>query len=86
MNEPVLAFDSPAIIHVRSPAMLDVLLEAGRTSTPAAAGGPAGSGCWIRCNPEVAKHAIERGAIVDAHAAARLGMMDRLRELVDADP
>jgi ankyrin repeat protein len=29
---------------------------------------------------------IERGAIVDAHAAARLGMLDRLRALVAADP
>jgi ankyrin repeat protein len=29
---------------------------------------------------------IERGARVDAHAAARLGMLDRLKELVAADP
>jgi ankyrin repeat protein len=29
---------------------------------------------------------IEHGAIVDAHAAARLGMMDRLQELVKKDP
>jgi ankyrin repeat protein len=29
---------------------------------------------------------IARGARVDAHAAARLGMLDRLRELVAADP
>ena len=28
---------------------------------------------------------IERGATVDAHAAARLGKLDRLRELVEAD-
>src|ERR1043165_7763825 len=29
VSEPVAAFDSPAIIHVRSPEMLDALLEAG---------------------------------------------------------
>jgi hypothetical protein len=29
INEPVAAFDSPAIIHVRSHEMLDVLLAAG---------------------------------------------------------
>jgi ankyrin repeat protein len=29
---------------------------------------------------------IDRGARVDAHAAARLGMLDRLKELVAADP
>jgi ankyrin repeat protein len=29
---------------------------------------------------------IERGALVDAHAAARLGMLDRLDQLVSADP
>jgi ankyrin repeat protein len=34
----------------------------------------------------VSKHLIERGAIVDVHAAANLGMLDRLRELLDADP
>lgn len=29
---------------------------------------------------------IERGADVDAHAAARMGRLDRLRDLVEADP
>ena len=29
---------------------------------------------------------IERGAVVDAHAAARLGRLDRLRELIARDP
>ena len=35
---------------------------------------------------DLAPFLIERGAIVDAHAAARLGMLDRLRALVAADP
>src|SRR5262249_36756015 len=29
---------------------------------------------------------IERGAIVDMHAATRLGRLDRMKELVNADP
>lgn len=34
----------------------------------------------------LASFLIERGATVDVHAASRLGMLDRLRELLDADP
>jgi ankyrin repeat protein len=36
--------------------------------------------------PELANYAIARGATVDVHAAARLGLLDRVRELVTADP
>src|SRR5262249_28320369 len=34
---------------------------------------------------ELAAYAIRRGASVDIHAAARLGMLDRVRELIAAD-
>src|SRR5262249_6132699 len=37
-------------------------------------------------DPALAPAAIRRGAIVTAHAAARLGMLDRLKELIAADP
>jgi ankyrin repeat protein len=33
-------------------------------------------------NPELASYLISRGATVDIHAAARLGMIDRVRELI----
>jgi ankyrin repeat protein len=36
--------------------------------------------------PKLAAYAIKRGAVVDAHSAARLGMLDKLRELTTADP
>src|SRR5207247_9878440 len=36
--------------------------------------------------PELAAYAIERGAVVDVHAASRLGMTGKLRELIEADP
>jgi len=36
--------------------------------------------------PELAVYAIERGAQVTAHAAARLGMIENLKELISANP
>ena len=38
------------------------------------------------CDPSLVEFLIERGAVLDAHSAARLGMMPKLRELVAADP
>lgn len=86
INDPVGPFDSPAIIHVRSPAMLDVLLAAG-ADLNAKSGWWAGGFGLLHCGPpEIAAHAIERGAVVDACAAARLSLIDALRALVAADP
>jgi len=45
-----------------------------------------GFGLLDSADPELATYAIERGAVVDAHAAARLGLMDRLRDLITASP
>jgi len=86
VNEPVAAFDSPAIIHVRSPEMLDALLEAGADINARSRWWAGGFGLLECAKPELATYAITRGAIVDAHAAARLGMMEKLRELITADP
>ena len=36
--------------------------------------------------PELAEYLISRGATVDIHSAARLGMIDRVRELLAPDP
>ncbi len=36
--------------------------------------------------PEEAAPLIERGAVVDVHSAAGLGMSGRLRDLLDANP
>jgi ankyrin repeat protein len=38
------------------------------------------------CDPSLVDFLIERGAAMDAHAAARLGMMAKLSELIAADP
>src|SRR5438067_4576105 len=85
INDPIGPFDSPAINHARSRQMLDVLLAAG-ADINARSRWWAGSFGLLDCaEPDLAAYAIERGAVVDAHAAARLGMMDRLRQLIAAD-
>ena len=86
INQPVGPFDSPAIVNVRSREMLDVLLDAGADINARSRWWAGGFGLLDSAEPELAAYAIERGAIVDAHAAARLGMLDRLRELVSRDP
>ena len=57
-----------------------------RTSTPAANGGPEDLGCWTPPSLQWPRSAIKRGAVVTVHAAARLGMIDRLKELIAGDP
>src|SRR6266550_2189628 len=86
VNQPIGPFDSPAIIRVRSRAMLDVLLEVGADINARSRWWAGSFGILDTIDPELAPYAIERGAIVTAHAAARLGMMDRLREMIKAEP
>ncbi len=86
INEPVATFASPAITQVRTREMLDALLEAGADINARSRWWAGGFGLLDSANPDLAAYAIQRGATVDAHAAARLGMIDRLRELVTANP
>jgi len=83
INEPVAAFDAPVITRVRSREMLDVLLAAGADINAKSRWWAGGFGLLHGASPELAAYAIERGAVVDVHAAARLGMMERLRELIE---
>jgi ankyrin repeat protein len=86
VSEPLFAFDSPAVLHARTREMLDVLLEAGADINARSRWWAGGFGVLDNAAPELAAYAISRGARVDANAAAHLGMLDKLRELVDADP
>jgi ankyrin repeat protein len=86
INEPVADFNSPLINHVRSRAMLDVLLDAGADINARSRWWAGGFGLLDCASPELAAHAIERGAVVTVHAAARLGMIERLRDLIETDP
>jgi len=86
INEPIGPFDSPAIINVRSREMLDVLLEADADINAKSRWWAGGFGLLHGADPDLAAYAIQRGAVVDAHAASRLGMLDRLRETIAAEP
>jgi ankyrin repeat protein len=85
INEPVGPFDSPAILNARSPAMLDVLVDAGADINAKSRWWAGGFGVLHNTPSDVARRAIERGAVIDAHAAARLGFVDKLRELIAAN-
>jgi ankyrin repeat protein len=85
INEPIGPFDSPAIVGVRSPEMLDVLVAAGADLNAKSSWWAGGFGLLDGASPELASYAIRRGALVDIHAAARLGMLDRVKELIATD-
>ncbi|MGZ8938293.1 MAG: ankyrin repeat domain-containing protein [Limisphaerales bacterium] len=80
------AFDSPPIVNVKSRGMLDLLLEFGADLNAKSRWWAGGFGLLHSAPPDLAHYAIERGARVDIHAAARLGLFERLRELIAADP
>lgn len=86
VNEPLGPFDSPAIVNVRSRAMLDALLDAGADLNARSNWWAGGFGLLHCASPQLAAYAMERGAVVDVHAAARLGMLDQLQELVSRNP
>ncbi len=85
INAPIGPFDSPAVCGVRSREMLDVLISAGADINAKSGWWAGGFGLLHNASPELARYAISRGALVDIHAAARLGMIERVRELVGAD-
>ncbi|HEV2210644.1 MAG TPA: ankyrin repeat domain-containing protein [Verrucomicrobiae bacterium] len=74
-----------AAVHRTNREMIDLLLAAG-ADINARSHWWAGSFGVLDNDHGLADFLIARGARVDAHAAARLGMLDKLRELVGADP
>ncbi len=67
-------------------ASIDVLLRAGADIRKRTEWWAGGFGVLDDCDPSLVEFLIERGAVVDAHSAARLGLMPKLRALVAADP
>lgn len=74
-----------AAVHRRNREMVDLLLRAGADINGRSHWWAGGFGV-LDDDRGLADFLIGRGARVDAHAAARLGMLDKLRELVNADP
>jgi ankyrin repeat protein len=88
VNQPIGPFGSrPASMARKHLPTLDVLLEYGADLNLKSdwAQGPFGL-LEHGITPEEAAPLIERGATVDIFAAAHLGMFDRVRALVDAEP
>lgn len=67
-------------------ATIDVLLEAGADINQRTHWWAGGFGVLDDCAPDLVEFLVGRGARLDAHAAARLGMLPALEALVAADP
>jgi hypothetical protein len=65
---------------------IDVLLRAGADIRKRTEWWAGGFGVLDDCDPSLVEFLIERGAVIDAHAAARLGRITKLSELIAADP
>jgi ankyrin repeat protein len=70
----------------RNREMVDLLLRHGADIDARSHWWAGSFGVLDSCDPEFAAFLIERGATVDAHAAARLGMLDILQRHVAANP
>jgi ankyrin repeat protein len=86
INAPVFAFDGKAIISAKDPATVDLLLEYGADIN---ARSQWWAGPWSaldHAEGHFADFLISRGAKVDVFAAAKLGKLNVLRSLLNADP
>jgi ankyrin repeat protein len=91
LNDPIPGgyFGAPAILSVvrsQNREMIDLLIRHGADINGRSDWWAGSFGVLDSCEPGFAPVLIERGAVVDAHAAARLGMLERLKELVTASP
>ena len=88
VNAPIGPFGSrPAAMAKTNLPLLDLLLAHGADLNLKSDWWAGGFGPLEHdCTPEQAAPLIDRGARVDIWAAAHLGMLDRTRELLEADP
>jgi ankyrin repeat protein len=89
IEQPVFSFDCPAIVEAASRSkrkVIDVLLDAGADINARSQWWAGGFGVLDLAEPELAEYLMQRGAVLDANAASRLGRLDRLKELVEQAP
>ena len=91
LDEPLphYSFDMPAIVaavYKDNRDMVDALLEAGANINARTRWWAGGFGVLDGSSEALTPHLIEHGALVDIHAAARLGMFGRVKELIEANP
>ncbi len=96
IDAPWFSFDAPAIVFAAASGnreLIEVLLDAGADIDVKSswwAGGTSAlhhvTGSMLNYDKELAEYLIERGATIDAHAAAGLDMFEKLAELIREDP
>jgi ankyrin repeat protein len=91
MNEPMPGGDFGATVlgppvQRKNRGMIDLLLRYGADINSRSHWWAGSFGVLDLCDPAFAPFLVERGARVDAHSAARLGMLEQLDALVSADP
>jgi ankyrin repeat protein len=87
-THPDLSFDSTPLleaVYKKDRDLIDVLLEGGADINAKSGWWAGGFGVLHGSDPDLAPFLIERGAVVDVHAAARLGDVARLERLLVDD-
>ena len=65
---------------------IEVLLDAGANIGKRTEWWAGGFGVLDDCDPSLVEYLIERGAVLDAHSASRLGMLAKLQEMLASNP
>ena len=87
INEPLFAFDSPAIVaYAKDPAMVDVLLDFGADPNRRSDWWAGGFHALYSATGAAADRLIAAGAVPDACAAAHLGRTDLLSRMIAENP
>jgi hypothetical protein len=91
LNEPLADYGGGttsllAAVQYGNPATIDVLLRAGADIHTRGDLWSGGLSVLDECGEHMADFLMERGAVLDAHAAARLGRVSELQKLVAASP
>ena len=90
INEPLpnYGFDEPpvlAAVHKQNRAMLDAMLDFGANINERSRWWAGSFGVLDFANPDLSTYLISRGATVDIHSAARLGLSAHVRALLSSD-
>ena len=87
INAPLFDFDAPAVIAAKNNRpLLDLLLANGADINARSQWWAGGFGILDNTASETADYLMAHGAKLDVHSAANLGLLDRLKELVAAQP
>ena len=91
INQPSQAasFGAPVLfiaVHRENREVIDALLEAGANVNQRSDWWAGSFGVLDSASPELSAFLISRGAVLDIHAASRLGMADKVREMLARDP